>query len=62
MSAVGDSDKIVILRPNFEAAAGISRRQSEKKGKPLAALDYFENLSEEEIPQVIKELVVKAYS
>jgi putative ATP-dependent endonuclease of OLD family len=62
LSAVGDSDKIVVLRPNFEAAVGISRRQSEKKGKPLAALDYFESLSEEELPQVIKELVVKAYS
>ncbi len=54
--------KIKMLCPDFESECGVSRRQGNRKGKPLAALDHFDGRSIEEIPVVLKNLAEVAYS
>jgi putative ATP-dependent endonuclease of the OLD family len=51
--------KVETFDPDFEAEAGISRTQASKKGKALAALDFFENKSAEDIPERIS-LIIKS--
>lgn len=51
-----------MLSPNLEKVGGISRSQGEKKGKALAALDYFAEKQEQEIPARLLEIVCTAYS
>ena len=53
--------RVEVVAPDFEAACGVSRAQGERKGKALAALDYFAALPDEQIPQRIRELVQAAY-
>lgn len=53
--------KIETFDPNFEEIAGISRRATETKGKPVAALERFEN-DDTEIPSGIKEVVKLIFS
>ena len=50
-----------MVSPDFEKASGISRNQSDRKGKALAALDFFDEKSIEEIPDDIVDLVRAAY-
>lgn len=50
-----------ILSPEFESATGVSKNQGEKKGKALAALDYFEQKQSDEIPEVLRELLCALY-
>ena len=52
---------IFVLSPDFEGASGVSRSQGDKKGKALAALDHFEDKSLGELPEILVELVAKAY-
>lgn len=53
--------EVEMLRPDFETVAGIPKSQAEKKGKALAALDYFEQIGAEAVPKSIAEAVRKAY-
>ena len=50
------------MYPDFEKASGISRAQGDRKGKALAALDHFDELSRKDIPGPIVELVTAAFS
>ncbi len=53
---------IEIVAPEFESMCGISNAQGKIKGKPLAAIDYFEGLPVEEYNQDIIELVRRLFS
>jgi putative ATP-dependent endonuclease of the OLD family len=53
--------QVEVLSPDFEKAAGVSKSQGEKKGKALAALDHFESIDSESIPERLKQLVYAAY-
>ncbi len=48
---------VEILAPDFEGVSGISHNQGEKKGKVIAALDYFDPLAAQEIPAQLAEVV-----
>lgn len=52
--------RVEMLSPDFERVSGVSRGQGEKKGKPLAALDHFEQT--DEIPEVVRGLVNAIYN
>lgn len=53
--------QIETLNPNFEKIVGISQSAAESKGKPVAALEQFEN-DNTEIPSRIKEVVKLIFS
>ncbi len=53
--------QVEMLSPDFEQAANISKRQGEKKGKALAALDHFALLDANAIPERLKQVVKAAY-
>jgi CRISPR-associated exonuclease Cas4 len=53
--------QVEVLSPDFEQAAGVSKSQGAKKGKALAALDHFESIDAESIPEGLKQLVYAAY-
>lgn len=53
---------IEIIPPDFETASGVTKAQGERKGKPLAALEYFEGKQASEIPDRLKEVVCAAFS
>jgi hypothetical protein len=52
---------IEVFSPDFEGVSGVSRRQGEKKGKPIAALDHFSAVAQGGIPKRLGEVVEKAY-
>lgn len=53
--------KVEVLSPDFEGVAGITKAQSDRKGKPLAAFDRF--MSEDtEVPDPIKKVAKVMYS
>jgi putative ATP-dependent endonuclease of the OLD family len=61
-SAVNRSHgQAVVLSPEFETVAGVSKTQGDKKGKALAALDHFETKNIDELPSVIRNLVNTVY-
>jgi putative ATP-dependent endonuclease of OLD family len=47
---------------DFEAFAGVSHSQAEKKGKALAALDHLVSLTDENLPRDLVDLVRRIYS
>ena len=53
--------EIQMLSSDFEGASGVSRSQGVKKGKAIAALDYLDGISTDDLPAVLKELVQEAY-
>jgi len=53
--------QVEILSPDFEGVSGVPRSQGEKKGKALAALDYFDSLEISQIPKQLQDLVRKIY-
>lgn len=55
--------QIYVFSPCFEEVAGISKSQQERKGKPLATLEYFEDKinNGEEIPEEIGKVVRAIY-
>jgi CRISPR-associated exonuclease Cas4 len=62
-NAVKDGPGIVeTLSPDFEGASGVSRSQGERKGKALAALDYFHGKDATEIPDRIQRVVRTAFA
>jgi len=50
-----------VLSPDFEQAAGISKSQGKKIGKSLAALEHFESVDAEDVPEQMKKVVYTAY-
>jgi CRISPR-associated exonuclease Cas4 len=54
--------KIEIFRPDFEGACGVSRSQGDDKGKALAALEHFESISVQDIPEALKSVAQACYS
>jgi putative ATP-dependent endonuclease of OLD family len=56
-----DLGSVIVLSPNFENVAGVPRRQGEKKGKPIAALDHFEMTGLEDIPPRILQIIDAVY-
>ena len=46
-----------MLEPDFEGVSGVSKNQGNKKGKPLAALDHFSSIENDEIPSKIQSIV-----
>jgi putative ATP-dependent endonuclease of the OLD family len=50
-----------VLSPDFEGACGVSRSQGEKKGKGIAALDHFEQVKNEDVPQPLIRIIDSAY-
>jgi len=53
--------RVVMMRPDFERAAGVSKTQGQKMGKALAALEHFERMPTADIPQVLVEFVRTVY-
>ena len=53
---------VEIITPDFEVLCGISKAQGQIKGKPLAAIDHFEELAVEDYGKEIVELVKRLYS
>lgn len=53
---------VEVNEPDFEAIAGVSRSQGKKMGKPIAALEYFEPKSADEIPERLATQIRAAYS
>ena len=53
---------VQMLSPDFEKASGVSKNQGEKKGKALAALDYFVGMDAAEIPKRLNQVVRLAFS
>lgn len=53
---------VEILAPDLEQVGGISKTQGKRKGKALAALDYFAEKEEGEIPERLCEVVSAVYS
>ncbi len=50
-----------MLSPDFEGVAGLNTKSSDK-GKALAALDELKDISDNDLPERIKELVREAYA
>jgi hypothetical protein len=50
---------VFVLSPDFEGASSVSRTQGSKKGKAIAALDHFAELSTDSIPECLQ-IVVRA--
>lgn len=51
----------VVISPHFEGASGVSKRQGDKMGKAIAALEHFSALAAENIPEHLKNIVNKLY-
>ena len=54
--------KIEQVNPDFETVSCVSKTQGDKKGKPLAALEHFEDKSPNDIPDRLKSIVATTYS
>jgi len=53
---------IALMDPEFEDILKVSKRQSEKLGKPFAVFDTIEKMSSEQIDKRLKEIITKAIS
>jgi len=56
-----DIGSVKMMSPDCEHVCGVSRIQGEKKGKALAALDHFQNISPADIPPRLQEVVRAVY-
>ena len=54
--------QIEVVRPRFEEFSGVSVRQGESKGKPLAAIDHFNSLDNADIPSPVAGLVRRVFA
>jgi CRISPR-associated exonuclease Cas4 len=50
-----------VLSPDFETAAGVSKSQGDRKGKALAALDHFEQRQSDDVPEVLRSMLLDVY-
>jgi putative ATP-dependent endonuclease of the OLD family len=46
-----------ILSPDFEGISGVTKRQGDRKGKVIAALEYFSEVRAENIPEEIRNII-----
>lgn len=53
--------RVEMIAPDFEDVAGVPKRQGEKRGKPLAALEHFGGWGADAIPARLRELVKVVY-
>ncbi len=60
-TTVGESGSVAVLRPDFERCSGVSRTQAKRKGKALAALDYFDSVTSDNIPEHIGDAIRMVY-
>ena len=60
-NAVGDTGNLEILSPDFEGCSGISKNQASNKGKALAAIDFFETVSANNIPTRLADVIRSIY-
>ncbi len=56
-----DLGSVFVLSPDFEGASGVSKRQGDKMGKAIAALEHFSPLPVEDIPVSIQDIVRALY-
>lgn len=61
-SLVGDPSRISVCCGDFEGLCGVSKKQGERKGKALAALEYFQGLDVAEFPAELVSIVRAVYS
>ena len=52
---------IEMVKPEFEILCRISKSQGKFKGKPLAAMDHFEQMSTEDYPEDLTKLISRLY-
>ena len=60
-TTVGRSGSIAVLRPDFEGFSGVPRSPAKRKGKALTALDYFDSVASDDIPQHLADTVQMVY-
>ncbi len=60
-SLAGSNGRAVVIRPDFEGFTGISNGQASRKGKALAALDYFDARLTENIAADVSALIRSFY-
>lgn len=53
---------VEMLSPDFEEASGVSKGQGKKLGKPIAALEHFDGLETDVIPERLIQVVQSAFS
>jgi len=53
--------QVEILCPDFERVGGVSKHQGKRKGKALAALDHFEAVNKEDVPERLRQIVAAAF-
>jgi CRISPR-associated exonuclease Cas4 len=51
----------VVMDPDFEGVAGISKSVAERKGKAVAALEYFKDKTSADIPEALASVVRGAF-
>jgi hypothetical protein len=51
-----------VISPDLESACGISRTQGKRRGKVIAALEYFSKAADADVPEQIRRLVEGAFS
>jgi putative ATP-dependent endonuclease of OLD family len=60
-SLAGSNGRAVVIRPDFEGFTGISNGQASRKGKALAALDFFDAILTENIAADVSEVIRSLY-
>ena len=60
-TTVGESGSVAVLRPDFEGCSGVPRNPAKRKGKALTALDYFDSVAPDDIPQHLADAVRMVY-
>ena len=54
--------QVEMFSPDFETVSGVFKSQGDKKGKALAALDYFEAVEHSKIPEAVRQVVCAAFN
>ena len=60
-TTVGETGLVAVLQPDFEGCSGVSRKQANKKGKALAALDHFHSVESDNVPRPLADAVRMVY-
>ena len=60
-SDVGESGVVKVLSPDFEKCGGVPSNPAKLKGKALTALDHFESVGRDDIPQELIDVVRLIY-
>ncbi|MCY4673844.1 MAG: AAA family ATPase [Bacteroidetes bacterium] len=58
---VGEAGSVVVLRPDFEGCGQMPKNEGKRKGKPLAALDHFDSVTADQIPQQLVDMIRLVY-